>query len=473
MTEVGEQLKRQEDNKQTELMEQIAIKQEKIEAEKRKQSEMKKRMKQIELSNTYKAGKLVNPIASLWKKVFGSNDEQEAEITLLKQQLLELETELIPLRLLNEDLNEQRITQYIRTLKEEGKLLEQIDAIIQQKKQIQENYKQAIAYTARLYMNEDDATRNVLYEKIIASLATEEIPELVVRAGLSDQPISLRHTSSFRGSLTQRIRKHQLTGPLPEWFLDDKQTAYHFVAPFGIQVPHLDETTYTEETLPEREGIVIKPVDAAGARGVYLVHKKDYIFDVRNAKILQSFSELHEALARDLKTGAVTEDSWLIEQLIYENEKQLIPARDVKFYSFYGKVGLILEIVRDPEIRHTWWTRDGKRISTGKYEATLFAGQGVSESEIEQVEQLSSEIPAPFMRIDFLRSESGLVFGEFTPKPGNYDEFDDLTDAWLGDYFIEAEGRLVNDLLNGKTFTAYKQFVESIQTNEKTDEINV
>src|SRR5699024_9176705 len=148
------------------------------------------------------------------------------------------------------------------------------------------------------------------------------------------------------------------------------------------------------------------------------------------------------------------------------------PARYLNFYSLYGKVGLILEIVRDPEIRHTWWTRDGKRIGTGKYDATLFAGQGVTESEIEQVERLSNAIPAPFMRIDFLQSESGLVFGEFTPKPGNYDDFDKATDAWLGDYFVQAEGRLINDLLNGKKFTEYKQFIEVIEERNEKLKIN-
>src|SRR5699024_676313 len=42
-----------------------------------------------------------------------------------------------------------------------------------------------------------------------------------------------------------------------------------------------------------------------------------------------------------------------------------------------------------------------------------------------------------------------------------YDEFDDRTDQRLGDYYIEAEGRLTNDLLNGKPFTEYKRFVKN------------
>lgn len=476
---MGQQLNRQEDkgkDKQAKVIEEIAIIQDKIEAEKQKQAEIKKRIKQIETSNTFK----VRNITSFWRKLFRKNNDSIEDIVFLEKNLLDLEVdmarleqELIPLRLLNAELNEQKIIQYIRNLKEEGKLLEQLDAIIAQKKQLQENYKQALSYAARMYMKEGVATRKVIYEKILSALATEEIPEFIIRAGLTGEPISLRHTSSFRGSLTQRIRKQQLIGTLPEWYLDDKRTAYDFVKNFEIQVPELDEQIYTLTTVPEKEGTVIKPVDAAGARGVYLIHKHDYIFDVRNAKIINNFNELRQAMERDLSSGAVSEDAWLIEQLIYENEKQLIPARDVKFYSFYGKVGLILEIVRDPEIRHTWWTRDGKRISTGKYEATLFTGQGVTEAEIEQIEQLSSEIPAPFLRIDLLRSESSLVFGEFTPKPGNYDEFDELTDAWLGDYFVEAEGRLVNDLLNGKTFKFYKQFVNSLQAKNQTEKINV
>src|SRR5690606_3295562 len=286
----------------------------------------------------------------------------EKQLSIHEEKIAALEAELVPLRLLNEELNEQKITQYIRSLKEEGKLLEHLDAIIEQKKKIQTNFRQALTYTARLYMNEKDDVRNVIYEKIIAALAKEEIPELIVRAGLTDKPISLRHTSSFRGSLTERIRKQQLTGKLPEWFLDDKRTAYDFVSKFGIEVPEMDEQTYTIKTIPKREGVVIKPINAAGARGVYLVHKKDYIFDVKNTAILQSYDELEKAMKRDLAQGAVNRDAWLIEQLIYENEKQLIPARDLKFYSFYGKVGLILEIVRNPEIRHAWWTRDGKRI---------------------------------------------------------------------------------------------------------------
>lgn len=64
------------------------------------------------------------------------------------------------------------------------------------------------------------------------------------------------------------------------------------------------------------------------------------------------------------------------------------------------------------------------------------------------------------MRIDFLKSKNGMVFGEFTPRPGGYEQFNDEIDRWLGEYFLKAEGRLVIDLLNGKNFDYYKRFCQ-------------
>src|SRR5699024_12747322 len=65
-----------------------------------------------------------------------------------------------------------------------------------------------------------------------------------------------------------------------------------------------------------------------------------------------------------------------------------------------------------------WWTACGERIRTGKYGDDLFVGEGVTGEEGEMAAALSAKIPAPFIRIDFLRSDNGLVFGEFTSKPG-------------------------------------------------------
>lgn len=420
----------------------------------------KKAINHIEKSNTWKASKAYRTVKEkMMNKEKVENAQLQEIIAHLEQALFEAEDKLARLEVQDTTLTNQAIYQQMRDLKKEGKLLANLDRFIQDKKDLQENYREAVTYAARLYMREEDANRQLVYEKILASLTIEEIPEFIVREGLIAEPIPIQSAASFRGSLSMRMRKTQLQGNLPEWPLDDKQTAYTFVENLNVSTPEMEGTVYTLETIPAQEGVVIKPADGAGARGVYLVHTLEDIFDVKDSTTLSSWSELIDHMQKDLQTEAVENDSWIVEQLVYESKREKRPARDLKFYSFYGKVGLILEIVRDPEVRQCWWTVEGERIGTGKYEESLFHGLGVTEEEIHLAKKISSEIPVPFLRIDFLRGEEGLVFGEFTPKPGNYDEFDERTDQLLGDYFLDAEARLVEDLLQGKEFRAYKELV--------------
>lgn len=457
-------------NKEKELMKDILLKQEQVAHQERKINEHHKEIKHIEQSNTWKVSKGFRKIKSFFTRFFNrEQSEMQQQVEKLQLRLTETEDELFQLKehmhslqLKDSKIHTNEVYKYIRNMKNEGELVRYLEQFIDEKTKEQKNYQEALTYAARLYMNDEEAYKNVLYEKILSGLAIEEIPEFMIRAGLSDQSIPLRQASSFRASLNMRMRQKQLEDSLPEWKLDDKRTAYQFAEKFGVRIPAADENHYTIDTLPEREGIAVKPTDGAGARGVYLVHQMDDIFDVRNSIKLTSWDKLKQQMQQDIASHAVETDDWMIEEIVYEKKLEKTPARDVKFYCFYGKVGLILEIIRYPEIRQCWWTASGKRISTGKYDENLFTGNGVTDDELQMAEEMSKQIPAPFIRIDFLRGEDGLVFGEFTPKPGNYDEFDEATDKWLGDYFLEAQGRLTNDLLNGKQFETYKAFVNQL-----------
>src|SRR5699024_6596286 len=141
------------------------------------------------------------------------------------------------------------------------------------------------------------------------------------------------------------------------------------------------------------------------------VHAQKDIFDVKHSKRIHHWEDLIQQMKLDLETEAVETDEWMIEEIIYENRENQTLAKDFKFYCFYGQVGLILEIQREPEIRHCWWNSSMERINVDKYNESLYDGSGVSQDEIKMVEELSSNIPAPFMRIDFLRSENKLIFG--------------------------------------------------------------
>ncbi|MCD8501696.1 MAG: hypothetical protein LRY71_08500 [Bacillaceae bacterium] len=259
----------------------------------------------------------------------------------------------------------------------------------------------------------------------------------------------------FRANLTLRARKRQHHPNQPEWLLDHKVHAYSFIDQFNVTRPWVSDTYYALKNIPQKEGVVIKPLDGAGSRGVYLVFGLHNIQDVKQAKKIEDWDTLVRRMEEDLRTKKVVQDQWIVEELICDENS--LPARDIKFYCFYGRVGLILEVVRYPEVKYCWWTPEGKRVQTGKYDDNLFKGWGVSEEERNLAASISAEIPTPFIRIDFLKTSKRLVFGEFTPKPGNYDEFDDQTDQQLGDLFLEAESRLFHDLLQGKQFSNYQR----------------
>jgi hypothetical protein len=350
--------------------------------------------------------------------------------------------------------NSGQLRKEIKAVKEEGQLLEYLDTLIQRKQVSDENYHAALSCAAKLYKNEKMDLKKAAYSKVLTGLKLDAVPEFIVREAETEDDVSLQTLSSFQASLALRSRKRQLGETLPEWVLEDKLAAYRFVDTLNVKRPWVSEKLYPAGQIPRKTGIVIKPSDGAGSRGVYLVFGHDHIQDVKRGLVLTSWDALCAQMNKDLEQRLVRADEWITEELILEGKQ---PARDLKFYCFYGEVALVLEIKRIPELKYCWWTADGRRIQTGKYEEELFKGDGFSKEELEQAAVMSKEIPTPFIRIDFLKTEKELVFGEFTPKPGNYDEFDQSTNQWLGDYFLEAEGRLMADLLHGKQFTHYNK----------------
>lgn len=441
-------------------METIITKEAQLAKLEREIKQHEKRIRAIETSKTWRYSKLLKkfPISP------NGQDDTEAVLASLQNELMETREQLHHIQLDDRYLNSYRIAKLVREAKDHAEIIPLLNRVLEQKEKHERNYNDALQFIARHYMNDDPDTRNFIHSRVLEGLKIEDIPEIVVRSGLAEEdPIPLKQAASFRASLTMRMRKKQLGGFLPEWLLDDKLSAYQFVDALEVKRPWTSEEIYPLEELPKKEKIAIKPVDGAGSRGVYLIYSFRDIVDIKRQKKLSSWEELLESMKQDLDTGSVASDEWLIEELIVGDARDSIPANDIKFYCFYGKVGLVLEINRYPELMYAWWTRSGERLRTGKYDGYLFRGDGVTEKEIALAESISKEIPAPFIRIDFLRSADGLVFGEFTPKPGNYDEFSNETDQRLGDLFLEAEARLEEDLYNGKPFTRFRQFQANLE----------
>lgn len=271
--------------------------------------------------------------------------------------------------------------------------------------------------------------------------------------------------SSFKAMLTARTRKQQLAGRefCHEWALNDKRGAYRFLDILGIRRPKIDSRSYSIDSLDFQEMVAIKPSSGVASRGVYLVYAHDDILDVKKSKKIGSYEEMKECMRADLENKVVGKDEWIVEELILGDTSRKTPSTDLKFLCFYGEVALVREISRYPKVLDCWWDANGNLVETGQQldKKNKLKGLGVSESQITLVSEISKEVPAPFLRIDFLLSDNKLVFGEFTPRPGSYAEFDHETDRLLGDYFLDAEARLVGDLLNGKAFKAYRKFLDA------------
>ncbi len=402
--------------------------------------------------------------ASKFKELIIQNKELKQRQMTLQDQLEDAERKLIEehsrinsLMIGLKRVESDHLLKTIKKAKEDGTLIEYLDTLIQEKANYEQRYDTALKYAAKLYKNNRAQTKHFVYNRVLTGLKIEDIPEFIVREAETKEAVSLLKAASFKASLGIRALRRQLGERLPEYVLDHKMDAYSFVDQLSVKRPWVSEQSYNVSEISKQAEVVIKPVHGAGSRGVYLVFSMDHIRDVKRSQTLTDWDALITNMSKDLKLGWVDEDEWLVEELITEDQVTNTPARDLKFYCFYGKVALILEIQRYPEIKYCWWNTKGERISTGKYDDELFKGVGPSRSELELAATISLEIPTPFVRIDFLKTTSGLIFGEFTPKPGNYDEFDKKTDQWLGEYFSSAEGRLLSDLLSGKKFTHYDE----------------
>jgi TupA-like ATPgrasp len=70
----------------------------------------------------------------------------------------------------------------------------------------------------------------------------------------------------------------------------------------------------------------------------------------------------------------------------------------------------------------------------------------------------------PFLRIDFLRGEDRFAFGEFRLRPGDFETFNDATDRRLGELYLDAEARLYADLLAGRQFPVFMDWLAPLRS---------
>lgn len=243
---------------------------------------------------------------------------------------------------------------------------------------------------------------------------------------------------------------------LPEWKINDKLSGRKFAAELGLVMPEIYAENYSAGELPRRNSCVIKPVEGCSANGVFVVRETGIILELNTGKLFQSWDGMLGRMKELLGKQQVRKDLWMAEEYICDEKGN--PANDIKFNIFYGKLEWIAEVKRYPKMLFHMMDGKGKTMYSELYtKRQLFEGDGCSREEITLAEKISLEIPAPFMRIDFLKGPKGLYFCEFTPRPGVVGYFNRKRDQRYGQLFHQAEAKLTADLLAGKKFDAFNR----------------
>lgn len=331
----------------------------------------------------------------------------------------------------------------------------------------------------RILVSTPPSFKKAFYSVLFRGLGRDGMSHRVIFRG-KRSGASLKGISSFKAAVSMQARRRQLGKFGPETAITNKVIGENFATSFGLRTALAYSDIFTAENIPLEGGTVIKPVGELGSKGVYIIRDENYIYDVQNSDVVTSLDLVRQRILALVNRsnvdqtshvpGYVKNDSWIVERAIYDYFDPSLPARDLKFYTFYGKVGLVLEILRFPEKRYCWWDTYGKRVKTGKYEDEAFVGKGVSTDEIELVNRISASIPGPFLRIDFLRGTEGLIFGEFSGGVGRFHEFNEEWDSNLGELLLEAEGRVLSDALQGKKYPEFQSLMSEYYGNSISEQ---
>lgn len=275
-----------------------------------------------------------------------------------------------------------------------------------------------------------------------------------------------RHAASFKTFLSMRTRmlKSQGRASCPEWMIWTKQDAPTFARLAGFPAPGI-QGPFPMADLALADETVVKPLDPRWTEGVYVLARNDRIYDMRKCEWLPSREVLTKRMRADLARGRNRRDQWLVEEFIANPDAPGGLARDIRFFVFYGEIGLSGIIERYPRINEIWLDQDGQVADRGiPSKGEPPADTHIPESLVQAVRDLSLQIPAPFVRIDLLQGKDRHTIGEFTARPGNFYRYGRKLDLKLGDMALAAQARLQRDLLAGKDFAAYRRFTEDAGT---------
>ena len=311
----------------------------------------------------------------------------------------------------------------------------------------------------------DSEARKRIYRKYQLFINASDITDNTLR-GILSKGWRMDKIPSFRELITLDTCRRKASKTYSAWPLNNKPNAVKFVDMLKVERPKVYQESTTLDKLEIKEyPSIIKPLYASTSQGVVIALSTTKFKIVRNGAILESIDEVKQRLQRALDKKAVGKDVWQLEELIADvNDTEVRPARDLKFYCFYGEVGQVLEVERARTAQYRTRYPDGSFAEGAEFKENLdFPVTDFTKEDVELAKRISREIPAPFVRIDFLKTDDRMLFCEFTPRPGQYGFYKTEFDAYMGHMYLAAEARLQKDLFEGKTFSMYKEYLDKIK----------
>ncbi len=259
-----------------------------------------------------------------------------------------------------------------------------------------------------------------------------------------------KHREALRAKklATRYGRRH------PIWAVNGKLAGYEFARTYGIPVPriygqHADPGEIDWRALPDE--FVIKTLHGASGAGVLpLIREDGHYQDLLGHNSVLTGDEIVALLRTRIDEGRASA-SLLIEELLHSPyaDDRIVPL-DVKIYSFYGTVGMIM--VRDAngsrdhhEVRARYFDPSGEDLRDVMSHVGIdpsLPGPLHLHELVDAAERLSAALPVPFVRLDFYEKNDGIVFGEITPSPGGSQLPRADMDRKLGELWEDAEARI-------------------------------
>lgn len=243
---------------------------------------------------------------------------------------------------------------------------------------------------------------------------------------------------------------------LPVRRLLDKQFSYQLAQSHRVSTPQVfgvwdEPSAITWENLPE--SFVLKTNRGSTSQGVFPCRRRDDQFLVGGADEPLSATDLVHRIEHVRETSRVEYPVFAEEWLRTDTIAPPDVPEDIKLYSFFGHVGMIMiRSVPKHGAKYSvrYLTREGEDlgdISPDRRISDQIPAPDDLEGLVAAAERLSAAVRSPFIRVDLYETTRGVVFGELTPLPGGRQYFTDGIDEQLGRLWEDAERRLAREVM--------------------------